>query len=471
MDALRKALHWLWPELILEGSSARSEWEQEQRSRFRRTARIFFAVAALAYIAHHYFFDIPNRLEPLESWFAFRFTMAAMCVVAAAYYYAEISNNRFYKLPALIILSACSCSQAFVTLAWPEAPWIYPYAFIIISVLVLQLSALKSLCWSLLTASLFVYPLLQAEVPLTAIVSATFFTSFLATFVRSALTYELQAFKVTLERDEERRRNEELQQEFSDRLKSFVPKVIYNRIQLLLSSKSSSPLEAMIEVLAPKRRNVACLFSDIRGFTRRSTDLDVFLEKSVLPEVRESSDVLEDYEGIPRKIGDLIFAYFDDPDEEKNLIRACLAGMSLSKLNQDFNATVASVEIARYILISTGDAVVGNVGGLDSGVEITALGPPVNFLSRLDDATKSPGLARQLTTGDLILHPDAANRLREVCPSIQITDLSLDECNVEIRDFPSTNCIALLRPSPENWQALRTEYLRSTPQSSTKIAA
>ena len=185
--------------------------------------------------------------------------------------------------------------------------------------------------------------------------------------------------------------------------------------------------------------------------------------------MKAASERIEKFEGIPRKIGDLIFAYFDDNSINLNVLRSVLVGIELSQMNRAFNETVSTVEIKRYILISSGEAIVGNLGGIDSSVEITALGSPVNFLSRLDDATKDPRLSKVLEPGDLVMSESTADVLRGMDNRLQLSGYSLSELGIEIRDFPETRNIFVMKPSEKNLLLLEELYeKRSTEIQSSK---
>ena len=61
------------------------------------------------------------------------------------------------------------------------------------------------------------------------------------------------------------------------------------------------------------------------------------------------------------------------------------------------------------MLIANGDAIVGNLGGYDSSIEITALGSPVNLLSRIDEITKLPRFREVVRESDLVFCPTTAH--------------------------------------------------------------
>jgi len=217
-------------------------------------------------------------------------------------------------------------------------------------------------------------------------------------------------------------------------------------------------LQAIDEVLRPREKEIACLFSDIRGFTQGSRDLQGFVNKGVIPDVKKCSDSIEAHGGIPRKVGDLVFAYFDDDVVHRNLIRAVAAGISIARLNEDLNSTLSAQKIRRYILITTGDAIVGNIGGLDSSIEITALGSPVNFLSRVDELTKSPQLMLILQPSDILLSEVAMAHLMEMNIRVESTKISLKSLGLSLRDFPKEETLYTIRATEANYDAIMGPY-------------
>lgn len=250
----------------------------------------------------------------------------------------------------------------------------------------------------------------------------------------------------------------ELNIEFADRVRAFIPKVIARRLEEYISQHRLTVIQAAVEVLKARKTHVACIFSDIRGFTQGSKDLEAFITKSVLPEMKACSDLVEKYDGIPRKVGDLIFAYFDDDSLQKNVLHALAAAMDISRKNQDMNATFTESEIRRYILISSGEAIVGNLGGLDSSIEITALGSPVNFLSRLDDLTKSPQIAEILNSGDIVVCNETRSLIQDIGIFLDTETIDLHGLGLTIRDFPETQKVHRIEPTDANYQRLQETF-------------
>ena len=436
------------PGVDLEGTPWESEWRENQRELYAKVMKISLPLIGVAYIFHYFFFDRPEGLQPLEGWFQFRMGAAALMLLVCAYYFSPLVRWSWYKLPGILAVGFVGFSQAHVTLNYPPAPWIYPFVFVISSVLILRLDAFKSLVFTIASTTLIVPVLVDAGVQFETLISAAIVCCIIAVMVRSSFAFEVNNFLLQKRNEYQQELNLQLQEEFSHRIRSFIPNVISTRIENHVDNENVSVTEASISVLKPSAKQVACLFSDIRGFTQGSKDLERFVHESVIPEVKAVSAQIESNEGIPRKIGDLIFAYYDDDRLEINVARAVLSGIQLSMKNKAINATVSTVEIKRYILISAGEAVVGNLGGIDSSVEITALGSPVNFLSRLDDATKLPELANLLSPGDLVMSQQAADILGEVIAT-DLEQVDLEHLNISVRDFPETNHIYILRPSNE----------------------
>jgi len=459
VDRLRHILEYLWPELLLEGTPWYENWVKTHREQFAQRCRFFFVLVVVGYIGHYYLVDVPRNKEPLEAWFAFRMIMAALAATCFLIYRNKsfIVSSRV-KWPAIVVLAIGCHLQAHVSIHFPEAPWIYPYLFVFSSAILLNTSPVKSMLFCLPLMASFFPPLTLAGIPEYQLASATVVCTIIIIVLRTSYENEIRQFLLTQERDQYRTDALELGKEFEGRLKSFIPKVIYERLDGLIQNTKMTVLDATLEVLTPKKMRVACLWSDIRGFTKGSQEIDGFLIESVIPEVKACSDTIEGYQGIPRKIGDLIFAYFDDKEPTLNLLRSILAGIDLGEVNKDMNATVSSVSVKRYILVSSGEALVGNVGGLNSGVEITALGSPVNFLARLDDATKQPGMEKHLDPGDIILCEHSASSLLALNLDIDCKSIFLKSEGVHIKDFEDVEKVYVLKPSQQNHKALSTAH-------------
>jgi class 3 adenylate cyclase len=435
-------------------------WREKERNDFLAVAKIFFPVVAVLYLAHYWAFDLPMGLEPPAYWLIFRVSMVIVAVAAYAYYSSPLGRVGSYRTVAMVAGAIFCVSQAWVTYYYPEAPWIYCYVFVIVASLILRTSVIKSLIYALLLVALQWPILMKAGVAVPETVSATGVCILAIVAMRGSYLAEIRYFLLNQQNVDAQRRNIELNIEFTDRIKSFIPRQIATRLERHLKDRDTSVLNAIYEVLKPRKREIACLFSDIRGFTEGSKELDAFIRDSVLPNVKACTDAVENNGGIPRKIGDLIFAYFDDSSVHLNLIRAVAAGLEIARINEDQNLSAHNSQIQRYILISVGEAIVGNVGGFDSSVEITALGSPVNFLSRLDELTKHPELRKRLLSSDLVICDKSLRLLHDMNLRPEVTTIDLAKVGVSIRNFQDQTIIHAMRPTEDNRRLLRNFYDR-----------
>lgn len=447
-------LAWLFPTLLVEGTPWSQLWHQKERESFLFGCWLFFPVVALAYVGHYFFYDKPNHLEPLSFWLSFRLFMAICALATFAFYLTPAVRWGWYRLPAIAMCLLMAVSQSYIALWHGRESWIFCYILILAGVLVLRMSALRSLLFVGAAVAATTPVLLEADTPTTYIFTGSVIAMAMSLFVRTSYLSDVRSFLLNQENIAAQKRIIELNLEFSERLRSFIPRIIAQRIDECMDRGRMSVIEASIEVLTPRKKQVACLFSDIRGFTEQSKDLEAFIRESVIPEVRSCTDAVEDFRGIPRKIGDLIFAYFDDEFADRNLLDCVAAGMTVSKLNHDMNATANSKQIRRYVLISCGEALVGNLGGFDSSIEITALGSPVNFLSRLDEITKSISISSLLSPGDLVVSEQASRDLFDLAPDIVQERIDLAARGVKIRDFEDVAYVFSVAPDDHNYACI-----------------
>lgn len=433
-------------------------WEEEERDTFILISRYLFFLAGVLYVGHFFFYDQVMNLQPIDNWFAYRMGTAALSFATLLFYFTPLAKTRFHKIPAIATGWVFCYTQAMITTWWDGTPWIFSFFFVAGTVLIFRLSPLKSIILASTIIATQTPFLVQSGVPLSSVISTGFVTLLFLMVVRTAHIADIRNFVLNQENVAAQKQIIELNIEFSDRVRAFIPKVIAKRLEDYISQNRLTVLQAAVEVLKARKTNVACLFSDIRGYTQGSKDLDAFVNKSVLPEMKACSDKIEEHSGIPRKIGDLIFAYFDDDSNDKNTIRAITAGMEIARLNQDMNATVTESEIRRYILISTGEAIVGNLGGLDSSIEITALGSPVNFLSRLDDLTKDPKMVDLLNAGDLVICQDTFSLIERLGVGLECDLIDLNLLDLTVRDFPESRKLYRIEPNDKNYAQLQNQH-------------
>jgi class 3 adenylate cyclase len=458
MARVESLIIYLFPTLLLEGRPWKAMWEEKEQEVFIRLCRYFFIAAGFGYVGHYFLYDKAMGLEPIEQWFQYRTAAAAISFSAFLFYLSPLAASAYSKLPATIALWVFCYTQAMITTWWDGTPWLFSFVFVIGAMMILRLSPLNSLLISIAIMATQTPYLVESGVPISSIVSTAFVVLVIVLILRSSHVADVRNFVLNQENISAQKKIIELNIEFSDRLRAFIPRVIAERLEDHVEENRSTIIQAAVEVLEARRAHVACLFSDIRGYTVASKDLDSFVDKSVLPEIKACSNTIEHFSGIPRKIGDLIFAYFDDTDLTVNVVRCLLAGLEIAKINRDLNESINQSEIRRYILISSGEAIVGNLGGLDSSIEITALGPPVNLLSRIDELTKNPRLSGRLRPGDILVCSSTISILHSKKIFLDFDEIDISSLQLQIRDFPEVTTLFRLKNSPDNHRRLIDVY-------------
>jgi class 3 adenylate cyclase len=382
--------------------------------------------------------------------------MALVTFLTALYYFIpSLYELKYYRLPAMFAGTLCCYTQARVLVWYDSGLYFYAFAFVIAATIVLRLSLAQSLLFAALMVVAQWPSFVEAGIGVPLLASAVASTFVFIMFARSGYATELNFFRANHENLESQRQIIELNIEFSDRIRAFLPREISSRLFRYVEERHMTILQAVEEVLRPRHRQISCLFSDIRGFTRSTLGKgDSFLDEGVIPNVKECTYVVEHHGGIPRKIGDLLFAYFDRLDPRDNLLRCFSASLEMIRVNNEFNKVRSENDaINRYVLMASGEAIVGNLGGFDSSIEITALGNPVNLLSRMDEATKNPAIRTRITNNHIVMDERTATILKELVPSLMFDCLELKAFGVRIRDFESIDRIFLHRVDTLNVHA------------------
>ena len=128
----------------------------------------------------------------------------------------------------------------------------------------LKLSIAQSFAYAGLLLSTQWQSYQEAEVDTPLLYSAAAISLIFVVFARSGHSAELMYFKVNQENIENQKRIIELNIEFADRIRAFLPKEISLRLFRYVEERSMTILQAIEEVLRPRHRDIACLFSDIR---------------------------------------------------------------------------------------------------------------------------------------------------------------------------------------------------------------
>jgi adenylate cyclase len=149
-------------------------------------------------------------------------------------------------------------------------------------------------------------------------------------------------------------------------------------------------------------RELTVMFSDIRNFTPLSENFRPAALVGLLNTLFGAlgQQITDQYGTIDKFMGDAIMAFWNAPvDVPNHAARACAAALLMRKTLRHLNETDAfglrtggssSGDLAIGIGISTGEALVGNLG-LETQFDYSCIGDTVNVASRAEGASKTVG--------------------------------------------------------------------------------
>jgi class 3 adenylate cyclase len=436
---------WLFPLWQLNFSPWRTHWLAKNFKELLFSTRIALVLLAVGYPLHFYFVDIPLGLNSDERWFYYRFGLGALAAVSFALSFVGPFQTHFRLRLLFGFNAALVCYfQARSMLWYDKVPYFWGLLFVWLFATIFRLSMLPSMiiAGALLAAQLGSYVGAGVSPPL--IMGAYLTVMMLVALFSARLKAEIAAFLTNQEFLLAQQKLVETQKEMSDQIQAFLPKIIKQRLIVNIQRRKMTVLQAMDEVLRVRHARIAALFSDIRGFTSNSKQAN-YLGESAIPNIKSVIQLTEEFSGIPRQIGDLVFAYFDESQIELNLRNSLLAASKIVEMNEVHNKGVPEhLKIRRFVLLDIGEALVGNIGGADSSREITAMGTCVNRLSRLDLLTKENALKNILGFTSVLLSEEAVKLAESVFPTLPIEKLDLSKLGLSIRDFPEEQQVGLV---------------------------
>jgi len=150
--------------------------------------------------------------------------------------------------------------------------------------------------------------------------------------------------------------------------------------------------------LGGEKKRLTAMFTDIRGFSTISEQLDptelVTLLNNYLTGM--SDIILEQFGTIDKYEGDAIIAFFGAPvDYQDHAWRACHSAIRMKRVEKELNKRFLDEKMApgplmTRIGINTGEMVVGNMGTLQK-MDYTIMGNAVNLAARLEGVNKRYG--------------------------------------------------------------------------------
>jgi adenylate cyclase len=150
--------------------------------------------------------------------------------------------------------------------------------------------------------------------------------------------------------------------------------------------------------LGGEKKYLTALFTDVRGFSTISEQLDpTDLVRVLNMYLTEMSDIILELRGtIDKYEGDAIISFFGAPVKfDDHPRRACLAAVRMKRAEQTLNdqltgSGMSPTPLYTRIGINTGEMVVGNMGTLQK-MDYTIMGNSVNLAARLEGVNKQYG--------------------------------------------------------------------------------
>lgn len=448
------------PTLLIPKPEWQRIWRQSEFGLFKRTGRILCLGFFLLYFSHYFLIDVPVKKTPIEWWAYYRFSVSGVALLAFLLSYTKwYSSSKFYKIPALVCTVYTVYMQGESMGMRADIPFFYVPLFAMFGAYALRLSILGTLAAfssAILAARLsFYYHPEQTH----HMVSASLVAAIVLVVLRSRLKKDLETFILQQQHQEAQKQLIESQLATMEQLRSFLPRVLFRRVNSLIQDQRKTPLQAVAEVTKPRKTLAAVLYSDIRGFTALSKSGEHAILSSILPAQRNCTDTIENFGGIPRLQGDLVFAYFDETDAIVSVTNAVRAAIQLYEVTNTINRTTAAAgaQIKRFAILSFGEAIVGNIGGTEGAMDITVIGGIANLPSRLDSLTKEASLKKYMERSPVILTTEALGFLSALFPSLGAEQVDLASFGLSVRDFPEETKIHLLWPTEKNVAALQQQ--------------
>jgi hypothetical protein len=279
---------------------------------------------------------------------------------------------------------------------------------------------------------------------------------------------EVEKFKFEQRYLAQVRKTQKVQADFFSALRGFTSASIFKRIEKNYAENAGDIQKALHEVLALRKTEIAVVHSDIRKYTQSSKEIDTYVLKQAIPNIQAIAELAENNHAVTRLVGDLILSYFEPEGGEKSsrtVLKAVKLGLEILNETKINSASYRGDEgIKRYVLISYGFGVTGNIGAHEGAREITCMGSPVNILNRIDRLTKNPDLAEELEREPVLVLTEKA-LLELICligfvPGLRDVDLISGQMIID--DFPEEKSLHLV-PSTDKLYQMIVSTLGQTP--------
>ncbi|AYF85952.1 adenylate/guanylate cyclase domain-containing protein [Pseudomonas sp. JS3066] len=237
---------------------------------------------------------------------------------------------------------------------------------------------------SMTLVGLALQPAIKGGTPALVSVVSVFFTTLYICI--TAYFVHQQGLRLAQARSEIKR-----EQEKAARLARNLAKYLSPQVwEMIFSGKKSVRLET-------QRKKLSVFFSDIKGFTELSEELEAEALTDLLNNyLNDMSKIALKYGGtIDKFVGDSVMVFFGDPSTQgakKDAVAAVSMAVAMRKhmkvLRQQWRAQGITKPLEIRMGINTGYCTVGNFGA-DTRMDYTIIGREVNLASRLETASEA----------------------------------------------------------------------------------
>ncbi len=175
--------------------------------------------------------------------------------------------------------------------------------------------------------------------------------------------------------------------------------------------------------LGGEKRELSILFSDVKGFTNISEELEPEELVVLLNEyLGAMTEIVFKYGGtLDKYIGDAVMAFWGAPvPQEDHAKRACWAALEMQEKLAEMRQTWKSKgkpELFIRIGINSGEVIVGNMGS-ESRFNYTVMGDSVNLAARLEPANKAFDTS-------IIISEFTNNQIQEFCRTRELATITV----------------------------------------------
>ena len=274
---------------------------------------------------------------------------------------------------------------------------IIAFSTMIIGGVVLMLLTISGILIASAIASLVIQPEVQLQAPLLlSVVSILFAALYICLIAHLIHKYNFRITELELELKRQQHKAVRFATNSAKYLSPQVWQTIFN--------------EKQTATLSTQRKKLTVFFSDIRGFTELSEELEAEALTDILNHyLNEMSKIVVKYGGtIDKFMGDSVMVFFGDPNTQgakKDALAAVSMAIEMRKhmksLRQQWRAQGIDKPLEIRMGINTGYCTVGNFGAA-TRMDYTIIGREVNFASRLESAAEPSEILISNETHSLI---------------------------------------------------------------------